>query len=72
MLPLASFTADGADDQDRVYEVVAERHPNAAVIIPPRARARRMGGLRTSFPRAVAMKLAFSLAQGQRVGIPIL
>jgi hypothetical protein len=34
--PLASFTADGAYDQDRVYETVAERHPNAVVILPPR------------------------------------
>jgi hypothetical protein len=37
--PLASFTADGAYDQDRVYAAVAERHLNAAVIIPPRATA---------------------------------
>lgn len=37
--PLASFTADGAYDQDRVYETVAERHPDAAVIVPPRATA---------------------------------
>src|ERR1700761_5119212 len=33
--PIASFTADGAYDQDRVYETVAERHPDAAVIVPP-------------------------------------
>ena len=38
--PLASFTADGAYDQDRVYETVAERHPDAAVIEQPRFRAR--------------------------------
>ena len=37
--PLASFTADGAYDQDRVYETIAERHPDAAVIVPPRATA---------------------------------
>ena len=37
--PLASFTADGAYDQDRVYETVGERHPDAAVIVPPRATA---------------------------------
>src|ERR1700739_1956167 len=37
--PLASFTADGAYDQDHVYETVAERHPDAAVIVPPRATA---------------------------------
>ena len=29
----------GAYDQDRVYETVAERHPDAAVIVPPRATA---------------------------------
>ncbi len=29
--PLASFTGDGAYDQDRVYAGVAERHPEAAV-----------------------------------------
>ncbi len=37
--PLASFTADGAYDQDRVYAGVAERHPEAAVAVPPRATA---------------------------------
>jgi hypothetical protein len=37
--PLASFTGDGAYDQDGVYAAVAERHPDAAVIVPPRATA---------------------------------
>jgi hypothetical protein len=37
--PIASFTADGAYDQDKGYEGVAERHPDAAVIVPPRATA---------------------------------
>ena len=37
--PLASFTADGAYDQDRVYEAVRERHPDGAVIVPPRSTA---------------------------------
>jgi ribonuclease HII len=37
--PLSSFTADGAYDQDGVYAVVAERHPEAAVIVPPRRTA---------------------------------
>ena len=37
--PIASFTADGAYDQDRVYEAVAERHPDATVIVPPRSTA---------------------------------
>ena len=37
--PVASFTADGAYDQAGVYDSVAERYPEAAVIIPPRATA---------------------------------
>src|SRR3954449_8430126 len=37
--PLASFTGDGAYDQDGVYVAVAERHPDAAVIVPPRSTA---------------------------------
>jgi len=36
---VASFTADGAYDQDRVYARVAERHSEAAVVVPPRATA---------------------------------
>ena len=34
--PLASFTGDGAYDRADVYGAVAERHPEAAVIVPPR------------------------------------
>jgi hypothetical protein len=37
--PIASFTADGAYDQNRVYQAIAERHPDAAVIVPPRSSA---------------------------------
>ena len=37
--PIASFTADGDYDQDRVSQAVAEHHPDAAVIVPPRAGA---------------------------------
>src|SRR3954471_5720521 len=37
--PVASVTADGAFDQDRVYADVAERHPGADVIVPPRSTA---------------------------------
>ena len=37
--PLASFTGDGAYDQDGVYASVAERHPAAAIIVPPRSTA---------------------------------
>jgi len=36
---VASFTADGAYDQERVSTAVAERHPEAAVIVPPRSTA---------------------------------
>jgi hypothetical protein len=39
--PIASFTGDGAFDRDDVYGEVAERHPEAAVIIPPRSSAVR-------------------------------
>jgi transposase len=34
---IASMTADGAYDGEAVYDAVAERHPSATVIIPPRA-----------------------------------
>jgi Transposase DDE domain len=37
--PVASFTGDGAFDRDDVYAAVAARHPEAAVIVPPRANA---------------------------------
>src|SRR5215204_2643727 len=37
--PVASVTGDGAYDQEGVYTSVAERHPEAAVIVPPRATA---------------------------------
>ena len=36
---VASMTADGAYDGRAVYDAVAERHPEAAVIIPPRMTA---------------------------------
>ena len=36
---LASFTADGAYDQGSTYDEVAQRHPGAAVVVPPRATA---------------------------------
>ena len=35
--PIVSFTADGVYDDDQVSHAVAERHPDAAVIVPPRA-----------------------------------
>src|SRR3954470_13808901 len=34
--PVASLTGDGAYDQAGVYASVAERHPEAAVVVPPR------------------------------------
>jgi hypothetical protein len=37
--PVASFTADGAYDQEGVSAAVAERHPEATVIVPPRCTA---------------------------------
>jgi len=36
---IASFTADGAYDQDSVYGEIAARHPDANVIVPPRSSA---------------------------------
>jgi DDE family transposase len=37
--PLAAAIADGAYDQDRVYDGVAEHSPEAAVVVPPRSTA---------------------------------
>src|SRR6201984_3345102 len=37
--PVASFTGDGAYDQDGVYGEVSVRHPDAAVIVPLRSNA---------------------------------
>ena len=37
--PVASFTADGAYDRGDVYAGVVARHPDAAVIVPPRSNA---------------------------------
>ena len=37
--PVASFVGDGAYDRDDVSSAVIERHPNAAVIVPPRSSA---------------------------------
>jgi len=36
---VASFTADGAYNQDSVCAAVAERHPEAAITVPPRSTA---------------------------------
>ncbi len=37
--PLASFTGDGAYDQEGVTSSVTARHPKAAIIVPPRTTA---------------------------------
>jgi hypothetical protein len=37
--PVAPFTADGGYDQDGVAAAVAGRHPEAAIIVPPRSAA---------------------------------
>jgi len=37
--PVASFTADGAYDRNDVTTSVAARHPEAAIIVPPRSNA---------------------------------
>src|SRR5947209_5732963 len=37
--PVASFTGDGAYDREDVYHEVCQRHPDAAVIVPPRSSA---------------------------------
>ena len=44
----ASFTGDGGYDQDRVYDSVAKRNPEAAVVIPPRATAVPSGTAETA------------------------
>ena len=36
---VASLTADNAYDQGRTYDHVLQRHPDAAVVVPPRATA---------------------------------
>ena len=36
---ITSFTGDSAYDQDGVYGEVAARHPDAAVVVPPRSSA---------------------------------
>jgi len=37
--PITSFTSDGAYNRDDVYDGIRERHPDAAVIVPPRSNA---------------------------------
>jgi hypothetical protein len=37
--PVVSFTGDGAFDRDDVYDEIAARHSDAAIIVPPRSTA---------------------------------
>jgi DDE family transposase len=46
--PVASFTGDGAYDRDDVYAEVAARHPDAAVVVPPRSGAVPSGTAETA------------------------
>src|SRR3954466_14675630 len=58
--PIASLTGDGAYDRADVYGAVAERHPEAAVIVPPRRDAVPSGTAETAptqrdrHPRSIA------------------
>jgi hypothetical protein len=38
-MPLTAVIANGAYDQDRVYDAVAEHSAEAAVVVPPRVTA---------------------------------
>ena len=44
---VASFVGDGAYDQESVSAAVAERHPEAAIIVPPRSTAAPSGTAET-------------------------
>jgi hypothetical protein len=45
---VASFTGDGAYDRDDVYAEVVARHPEAAMVVPPRANAVPSGTAETA------------------------
>src|SRR5690348_2156595 len=46
--PIASLTGDGAYDRADVYGAVADRHPEAAVVVPPRRDAVPSGAAETA------------------------
>jgi hypothetical protein len=46
--PVASVTGDGAYDQGSVYAAMAERHPEAEVVVPPRSSAVPSGTAETA------------------------
>jgi hypothetical protein len=52
---VASMTADGAYDDEAMYDAVAERHPDAAIIIPPRVTAVASGMTETQRDLHIAM-----------------
>jgi hypothetical protein len=56
--PVASFTGDGAYDRDDVYREVCQRHPDAAVIVPPRLSAVPSATAETAPTKACARTLA--------------
>ena len=76
--PIASFTADGAYDQDGVYCEVAARHPDAGVIVPPRfsavpsATAETAPTKRDQHLRAIAEsgRMSWQKASGYDCGVP--
>jgi hypothetical protein len=51
---VASMTAGGVHDGEAVYDAVAQRHPDAAVIIPPRATAVSNESMTTQRDRHIA------------------
>jgi len=62
--PVASLTGDGSYDQDAVYATVGERHPDAAVIVPPRTTAVPSGAAETA-PTQRDRHLQSILAKGR-------
>ncbi len=56
--PVASFTGDGAFDRDDVYAEVTARHPDAAIVVPPRSSA---------VPSEAAEELCGKLGDGQPI-----
>jgi hypothetical protein len=61
---VASFTGDGAYDREDVYGAVAERHPEAAVVVPPRSGAVPSGAAETA-PRQRDRHLRCIAEQGR-------
>ena len=64
--PVASFTADGAYDQEGASAAVAERHPDAAIIVPPCSTAVPSEGAKTA-PTQRDRHLQFIAEHGRAV-----